>query len=254
MCARTSKVALHYLTGRFEARKNPYDTFDRILGLERRYGATSTFFAVPQETAAMSECLQKLRASGSDIALHGINGILQTPSELLRQKRIIERCLGADIDGIRNHRLELMIPRVFEFQRHSGFKYDSSFFAPRYGGKRQYTPFYAVDGLLEIPLAFMDSDFSQMTLSGPDGVNEVWKRIERVMDEYRRNEGVCTILWHPHAFYDDGNEMHRLHYKAFQGFQKLYEMILQYGSENSDKMCSCIEVLKRWKAPAETMW
>ncbi len=243
---------MHYLMGRSSAKKNPYDTFDRILELERRYGATSTFFSVPINTAAVSSCLRKLRAAGSEVGLHGVGGRFIGPSEIIRQKNITESLLGEQVVGVRNHSLELMIPRTFEFQKLAGFKYDASYFPPKYGNKRQYTPFMAVDGLTELPLAFMDSDFSEMTSIA--NVDKTWKRIERVLEEYRKNEGVCTILWHPHVFYDENNEIHRMRYRAFKEFDQLYEMILRYGSENSDKMCSCAEILALWKQTEETVW
>jgi peptidoglycan/xylan/chitin deacetylase (PgdA/CDA1 family) len=248
----SSRTALHYLIGRSTAKKNPYDTFDRILDLEGRYGATSTFFSVPLNTLGFSTCLRKLRAAGSEIGLHGVGGRFVGASEFIRQKKVVETLLGEDVIGVRNHSLELMIPRTFEFQKLAGFKYDASYFPPRYGDKRRYAPFMAVDGIAELPLAFMDSDFQEMTSLA--SVEKTWNRIERVLDEYRRNEGVCTVLWHPHAFYDENNEIHRLRYRVFKEFDKLYEMILKYGSENSDKMCGCAEILKLWDRPEEIEW
>lgn len=250
----TAKVALTYITGRQSSRKNPYDTYDRILEIERKYEATSTFFVVPADTKANSKCSQRLRSAGCEVGLHNIANSYTSPSELLRQKGIVEKHLGLEISGVRSHRLDLMIPRTFEFQKYCGFKYDSSYFPPRYGNKRIYAPFFVTDGLIELPLAFMDSDFQYMTLQGPDAMQKTWKRIERVLEEFRKNEGVCTILWHPPAFYDEGNDLHALHFKHFKGFDKLYEMILEYGSEHSDKMCGCLEVLNLWKGPAESMW
>jgi|GEM_PF-5262116 len=248
------RIALRYLAGVASARKNPYDTYDRILDLEKKYGATSTFFVVPAQSKANAECLARLRAARTEVALHNIGTSYISPSELARQKNVIEKFLGSEISGVRSHRLDLMIPRTFEFQKHCGFKYDSSFFPPRYGNKRIYTPFPATDGLLELPLAFMDSDFQEMAMVGPDALQKTWTRIERILEDYRRRQGVCTILWHPTAFYDDGCELHNLNYQHFKGFDKLYEMILEYGSTKSDRMCGCLEAIEHWKGSEESMW
>lgn len=252
--AQTAKLAINYLAGKPSARKNPYDTFDRILELEHKYNATSTFFVVPADNYVNRNCIHKLSAAGSEIALHSIGLSYASPSQLMLQKRIIEKLLGSEIIGARSHRLDLMIPRTFEFQRSCGFKYDASYFPPRYGNKRLYAPFFGVEGLLELPLAFMDSDFAEMPAMGSGGVKAAWRAVERVLEEYRKNEGICTILWHPPAFYDEKNDFHKLRYGHFRGFERLYEMILQYGTDNCDEMCSCVEVMKRWKPTEESMW
>lgn len=245
---------MNYLTRKPSARSNPYDTFDKILDLEKRYRAKSTFFAPPVNWEVNINYVRKLRDSGWEVALHAAGGSHVSVCKLVEQKEILEKILGSEVFGVRQHRLDLMIPRTFEFERASGFKYDSSYFPPRYARERMYRPFVAVEGLVEIPLAFMDSDFSEMTLTRSNGIERTWKRIERILEEYRRNEGVCTVLWHPHAFYDEKNDFHKAYYTHFKGFTELYERILEYGSKNSDKMCGCLEVLRSSRTLRRSMW
>jgi hypothetical protein len=146
-----------------------------------------------------------------------------------------------------------MISVTSEFQKSCEFKYNASYFPPRYGNKRVYAPFSAVDGLLELPLAFMDSDFAEMQLMSSNALEVTWTLIERVLEEYRKNEGVCTFLWHPLAFYDETNEFHNSCYRYFERFEKLYKMILQYGTDNCDKLCSCVEVTRLCKSTGDSM-
>jgi peptidoglycan/xylan/chitin deacetylase (PgdA/CDA1 family) len=248
----TWRLLLDYLSRKPSARSNPYDTFDKILDLERLYKAKSTFFAPPVNNVANISYVRRVRDSGWEVGLHGISGSHLSACKVVEQKEILEEILGSKISGIRQHRLDLMIPRTFEFERAAGFSYDSSYFPPRYGRERMYCPLTVVEGLIEIPLAFMDSDFSEMTLT--NGIERTWKRIERILEEYRQNEGVCTVLWHPHAFYDEKNDFHKAYYRHFKGFAELYEKILEYGSKNSDKMCGCLEVARSPRTPKKSMW
>ena len=193
---RTRKLALEYVMRNPSAMKNPFDTFDTILDMERKYGAKSTFFSLPFAYAKNLHRLKRLRAE-AEVGLHGMDPSPRSLSALQAQKATVETALGAAVTGIRMHMLSLVIPRTFDFEKHAGFDYDSTFLPPRYGQKRSYKPFFAVEGLLEIPLTIMDSDYAEM------GTEKTWERIEATLDEYRRNEGVCTILWHPHSFYDE---------------------------------------------------
>jgi peptidoglycan/xylan/chitin deacetylase (PgdA/CDA1 family) len=251
---KTRRLAIDYVMGKESARKNPYDTFQEILELERRYNATSTFFATPSVGVLSSPRLAELTRGGSEVALHGIGLSSRSVPELLRQKIALETAIDTEVSGIRQHSLDIMIPRTFDFYRVAGFRYDASYFPPRFGQKRIYTPFFAVDGLVEFPLALMDSDFEDMASIGSDALNKTWVRIEQILDEYRRNEGVCTILWHPHAFYDETNDFHKLFYGHFQGFKELYEKILRYGSENSDRVCTCRDALSACEIKESPMW
>jgi hypothetical protein len=254
LAAKTRRLVLDYVMGKESARKNPYDTFQDMLELERQYDATSTFFATPSVGVLSSSRLTELNRTGSEVALHGIGESSRSVHELLRQKKALETVIDMEISGIRQHSLDIMIPRTFDFYKVAGFRYDATYFPPRYGQKRIYTPFFAVEGLVEFPLAFMDSDFSDMASIGSDALNKTWGRIERILEEYRRNEGVCTILWHPHAFFDEKNDFHRLFYMHFRGFRELYERILRYGSENSDRMCTCRDALSACEIKDSPMW
>jgi peptidoglycan/xylan/chitin deacetylase (PgdA/CDA1 family) len=251
---KTRKLVFDYVMGKESARKNPYDTFGEILELERRYNATSTFFATPSVGVLGSPRLSELARTGAEIALHGVALSSRSIPELLKQKKALESAIGTQVSGIRQHSLDIMIPRTFDFYKVAGFRYDASYFPPRYGQKRMYSPFLAVEELVEFPLAFMDSDFADMATTGSNALNRTWARIEHILEEYRRNEGVCTILWHPHAFFDEKNDFHKLFYDHFRGFKELYERILKYGYENSDRMCSCQEALSKCQVNAVPMW
>jgi peptidoglycan/xylan/chitin deacetylase (PgdA/CDA1 family) len=254
IAGKTRRLVLDYVMGKESARKNPYDTFVEILQLERRYKATSTFFATPSVEVLGSPRLSELTHTGSEVALHGIGLSSRSIPELLRQRKALETAIGREVSGIRQHSLDIMIPRTFDFYEAAGFRYDASYFPPRYGLKRMYTPFFAVEGLVEFPLAFMDSDFQGLASAGSNALNKTWARIERILEQYRHNEGVCTVLWHPHAFFDEKNDFHRLFYGHFRGFKELYERILRYGSENSDRMCSCQEALSRCRVNGSPIW
>ena len=254
MNRRDRRLTIDYVLGKDSARRNPFDTFDSILETERNYNARSTFFALPTPSRANVEIVRRIHKSGWDVGLHGIRDSFALASSLAEQKDVLEQALQGKVRGNRYHSLNLMIPRTFEFERLCGFEYDSSYFPPRYGQKRLLKPFHAIKGLLEIPLAFMDSDFSEIALPKFGGLEKAWERIQAVLEQYRVHEGVCTVLWHPHAFYDERNAYHRKHYQHVSGFASLYERILEYASQNGARLCGCDEIAKEWNATSDGYW
>jgi peptidoglycan/xylan/chitin deacetylase (PgdA/CDA1 family) len=260
---KNKSLVVDYILGKGSARKNPFDTFDKITGIEKKYNAKSTFFFLKRgggsdynfSDTPVKNRIKKLDEEGFEIALHGSYESVNSIKNLYNEKKQLEEVLGKHVIGIRQHGLKLMIPRTFESQRFCGFKYDSSYSPPKYSKKRMYKPFYAVEGLLEIPLTFMDSDWQYMTLKNYNGsLDKTWSRIKLILDECKSREQVCTILWHPHAFYDENCDYYPMYYSHFKGFTELYERILEYGKENEAKMCTGREVFEDWRETNEIWW
>jgi len=243
---------------------NPYDTFERILEMETDYHAKSTFFFLNKGKGGsnynfsddpIKKIFVMLDKRGWEIALHGSYNSINNPKNLFNDKKELESIIGKKVDGIRLHGLHLRIPQTFEHQRLCGFLYDTSYFGPKYGRKRINKPFYCIDGLLEIPITFMDSDWQFMTDERYNGsIDKTWNRIKQILDYCKTNEFVCTILWHPHTFYNENCALSKKHYSHFKGFAEIYQMILEYGETNNAKMCPCIDVYNDYNMTLERRW
>lgn len=229
---------------------SPFDTFDGILEIEKRYNATSTFFFLKSNSdycffdSFIKKQIKLIKEFGFEIALHGSLFSYNNPYILNKEKKELEEVLSEEVLGIRNHELKLdKIPTLtFEIQKSVGFLYDSTYVPQSFGSQRIYEPYEIVDGLLEIPITILDRNYQY--LSNFRDVDYVWKRIEMVLDDYRDKEGVCCISWHPHAFYDKTNLAHQLFYSHFCGFSELYEKILDYGEVHGASMVSCHDFLR----------
>lgn len=225
---------------------NPFDTFDRILRLEKEYGARSTYFFLTNRGDQNSDysffdppvrdMIGRLESEGNEIGLHGGKGSHNNLKLLKSEVASLEAVTTNPVESIRNHGhwLDKIPTKTFEFQRMAGFKYDCTYIPQSFGRSRVFEPFQAVDGLIEIPTAFCDRDYQDAV--NIQGVEETWERLEKVLDEYRKNEGLCCISWHPHAFYANEDVGSRLFYHDFNGFGDLYRRILCYGNEHGATM------------------
>lgn len=243
--------------------KNPFNTFDRILSLEKKYHAKSTFFFLMKGGGSnynfsdepVKTLIKNLDSNGWEIGLHSTYQSIRNLERLYNEKQQLESILDREIIGVRTHGLKLLIPRTFENQQFCGFKYDTSFHPPYYMKKRSLKPFFATQDLLEIPLTIYDSEWQYMTMKSIRGsIDYTWSRIKSILDRCRTEDAICTVLWHPHAFYDENNEFSKLLYPHFEGFSDIYEKILQYGYENNAPLCTCQQIYSDFDKDGDNEW
>ena len=186
-----------------------------------------------------------MSANGVEFGLHGSRKSHNDPAQLRQEKEALAAVTDDPVLGVRQHyhQLDKVPTKTFEAQAAAGFVYDSTFVPQSFGLERIFQPFEAVTSMTEIPVSFADRDYGSLVREYD--VETVWNRIEAVLEQYRRNDGVCCVSWHPHAFYDDENLAHRLFYNHFEGFSELYERILEYGAEYGARMCPCRDVVDR---------
>lgn len=234
--------------------QNPYDTFDDILSMEAKYDAKSTFFFLVRnhDTPLFREITRKTREHNCEVALHGSSRSETVLSMLKRQKNLLELSVKQSVVGNRFHKLKLDMPRSFEIERAINLRYDSTFHPPYYGMQKISHPFFIIDGLLEIPITIMERDYAELI---PEiGLEKTWKRIESVLMKIRDLEGVCTISWHNHSFFDENNIFHQTFYSAFRGMKKLYQKILEWAIKSDARFCTCEEVCSRGIYGKENYW
>lgn len=225
---------------------NPSHNFDRIMNLESRYGAKSSFyFLLANKQSGFDGCnIDRLRAelreivdSGWEVGLHGSSEAYLDLEIVKSEKMHLEQVVRKPVVGYRNHYLSFKLPRTWEILQEAGFKYDSTFGYADCAGFRNgmchpFQPFNLKTGrqmdIWEIPLVIMDE-----TLEGYMhlDMNKAWQLTTRLIDTVESHQGVITILWHNTSM--------------LLKIGTLYQRILEYCYNKQAWMTSAEEIWRR---------
>jgi peptidoglycan/xylan/chitin deacetylase (PgdA/CDA1 family) len=230
---------------------NPLLNTQKIIDLENRYGATSTFFVMAAtdedsryDVADTKELLQFLISHNREVGLHASYTSYTNSEQIKTEKARLEAVLGVPVVGIRQHYLRFN-RSTWQAQAAAGFQYDATLgYADRIGFRNgMIRPFVAFDEnnqslpLIAIPLGIMEGTLyarQYMNIPFVPDIETAWQACREVLDEVKRVGGCVSILWHPDQFDDV------LHPNSMA----LYERILQYGAEHDAWMTSGAEVIK----------
>lgn len=229
---------------------SPYWNFKEIMALEERYGAKSTFYfmAADRDIKRFRYNVENLDGElgsiadyGFEVGLHGGYYAYDSPEEMKKEKRRLERVLGKSIVGYRNHYLRFKVPDTWEHLSKIGFKYDSTFGywdGPgfRNGMCHPFRPYNLRTeshiNILEIPLCVMDT-----ALYGQrPNIGDMWEAAAGLMNTAERCGGVLTILWHNNMFGCPFRE----------SLHKLYRKILSSAHERGAWLTSAEEIWRWW--------
>jgi len=235
---------------------NPYSV-RRLVEVERRYGATSTFFvkSTPPELlnplyeeyydpSAVAADLEGLIGEGWEVALHGGYDSYCSADRLKLEKQLLEEACGARVEGVRMHYLRFKHPDTWLAVEEAGFAYDSTLGFPDAIGFRNGLcyPFKpAVGGrflrILEVPLAVMDTTlYGYMRLTPSQALDAIMALARRV----ESLGGVLTILWHNSSMGEP----------LYEGWGRLYRALLSRLSERRAWLTNCAELCEHWEAVA----
>ena len=209
-----AEAPVHRLRG-----TDPNFSFERIVDLERKRGATSVFFLlaahrVVQDGPAAEDyervrprLVETLLGLGAEIGLHASYEAAFEPALIAEEKAELER-LGATLRGQRYHYLRVDPHANLAPLADLGFAYDSSL---GFGGAPGFragiaTPFRPWDvgrdrplELVEIPLAAMDVTLAEPRYLGLS-VREAERRLLVLLDWAAEHGGGFSILWHTDRF------------------------------------------------------
>jgi peptidoglycan/xylan/chitin deacetylase (PgdA/CDA1 family) len=219
--------------------------FEDFMKLEDKYDAKSSFFFLTVNKEDMDfnfgvEDLEyeigNIADKGWEVGLHGGHEAYNNLDVINKNKKQLEKVLGKEVIGYRNHYLRFKVPDTWELLSKSGFKYDTTYgYADcvgfRNGTCHPFKPFNLntneeID-ILEIPLTIMDRtlfDYMKLDMKGR------WDITKLLIDTVEKNNGVITILWH-NTFMIDEN-------------LRFYEKILKYCHEKRAWMTSGEEIEK----------
>jgi len=231
---------------RIRSKKIPLCNFSRIMDLEEKYGAKSTFFFMAEDQGERDYAyniedleteIGEILNRGWEVGLHGGHTTYLDPLEMREKKERLEKVTGKPVVGYRNHYLRFSVPDTWEYLSKAGFQYDStSGYADcagfRNGMCHPFRPFnlntdQEID-IFEIPLIVMDGTLDQ-TYMRFDSKSK-WEFVTMLIDRVAACHGVFTLLWH--NTYMDGDNL------------ELYEKILGYCRErgawmtNGEEICA----------------
>ncbi|NLO90182.1 MAG: polysaccharide deacetylase family protein [Clostridia bacterium] len=230
---------------------SPYMNFQQIMDLERKYDAKSTFYfmATDRDPVRLRYNIEDIKGElkeivkqGWDVGLHGGYYSYDDIGAIKREKQRLERALGREVLGYRNHYLRFKVPDTWVHLEKCGFKYDTTYGYTNVVGFRNgmchpFKPFNPNTGkqmeIFEIPLHIMDGALFDLT----GGFNHAWQITKKLIDLAADCRGVLTVLWHNSAF----NCPFRVKWR------RMYEKILEYGREKNAWMTSSYEIWRWWQ-------
>lgn len=240
-------VSAKTLLSRISKKCNPLWNFDKIMKLEEKYGAKSSFYFLAldendvdfrYDLGELANELKDIVDRGWEVGLHGGLDAYNNLEQIKKEKQTLEKRLGRQVIGYRNHYLKFKVPTTWQLLSEAGFAYDATFgYADCVGFRNSVChPFYPYDldadadiDILEIPLTIMDCTLAvYMRLDA----RSMWVITKQLIDTVERYRGVITILWH--------NEY------MVGPMLEFYEEILRYCRSRNAWMTSGEEICRWW--------
>lgn len=233
--------------------RDPYWSFDAMLGLEERRSVRSSLYFLARTGQPMDAnydwhqerfgpLFKRLREGGWEVGLHGSYDSGADERMLADQKRRLEDASGGPVVGVRQHYLRFLVQDGWRRQQEAGFLYDTTLgFADdvgfRGGLARPFQPFDLIArrrlDLWELPLVVMDQTF-RTYLGLP--VDRTWEQARPVLEQVKEHGGAVAILWHNTFFAG---------YK-FAGYERVYEQIIDWVKGNGGVCTTAREIIEQW--------
>lgn len=230
-------------------RQSPFLNFKQIMEIESKFNARSTFYFLATgrdfrrfrySIEDVGNELKSIVSNGWDVGLHIGYYSYDDLQSIIAEKKRLEKVLGREVIGCRNHYLRFKVPETWETLAKAGFKYDTTLgyadaIGFRNGMCHPFRPFNLNSNseidIVEIPLAIMDGTlWDDMKLD----LTEAFKQVKKMIDQVEKYNGVLTLLWHNYVFTCPFREK----------WAKLYESILNYCHEKNAWMTSADEIYK----------
>jgi len=221
---------------------NIVDITNRLIRLFNRYEATATFFIVGEMVSKFPETINRIAASGHEIASHTHTHVSLTKIEaesreveLRKSKIALEDVLNSEIDGIRAPTCKIN-NRVHEDISAQGYKYSSSvmptlpipgFYSTQYAQTSPFVQETPAGEVIEVPLSVHPN--VRLPLSGA-WMRMLGQRYTLHGIESLLNNGVSVVTYsHPWEFANLQETVlpRRNRIRTGEWMFKLYESILE---------------------------
>lgn len=222
-----------YLLNYFSEPDDSYWKFRDIVNLENKYDVRSTFFFLnetkklkslnPRELAKtlgrysiqdpeIIKVIKYLSRNNWEIGLHGSFESYNKKDLMSSEKKALEQITGSNIIGIRQHWLNLNIPKTWKIQKSLKLKYDCSYMDNKQMGFKSniFYPFRPFnDSFVVFPTVIMDTYLFQL-FKKP---REALKACLQLMDICEKKNTFLTILWHQRVFNKHDFPYHKVIYE-----------------------------------------
>lgn len=228
---------------------SPYWNFREIMNLEEKFGAKSSFYFLATgkdikkfryHIEDLKNELRYIAEKGWEIGLHGGCYTYNDLEQIKMERDRLEKVLGKEVIGYRNHYLRFKIPDTWVLLAEAGFKYDTTFgyndmVGFRNGMCHPFRPFNLNSNkeipILEIALNIMDGALFKVY-----SFQEAWEVVKKLVETVENYSGVLTILWHNYFNCPFRNN-----------WVELYKKILEYCRERDAWMTSGEEIWRWWE-------
>ncbi|REL33824.1 hypothetical protein DYD21_10490 [Rhodohalobacter sp. SW132] len=235
---------------------NPYWMFEKMMGIEEKYGVRSTTFFLEETMPAtwskpttwklaygrysyqnkeIQKVIRDMDAGGWEIGVHGSYLSYKNLELLKQEKDHLEQILGHSVSGIRQHYLNMEEPLTWELHKKAGFEYDASLGRTDGIGYKddRIAPFtHKKSGLFVIPLTLMECYLFSEAGHNPQ---KALKLAIKWMDHSEKHEVPFTILWHQRMFNEE----------EFPGYAWVYEEIIKEGKKRGAEFLTCDEIVNK---------
>jgi len=237
--------------------KDPYDTFDYIIRLEKSMGFKSSFYFMAGGTsqydtghtinsAPVKELVTRLEAEGFEVGLHPSYNSYDNINLLASEKNRFDRMIKNTDYGCRQHYIRWKSPETWRIQNKAGVLYDATLSYADHVGFRcgicvPFQPFDIVDNttlnIWELPLTVMDGSLQKADYQKL--IPEIaYQEMIYYINTVRKYNGVFVLLWHNSSFDAEG---------GWDGWKDVYESVMRYIAGQNAWVTSGREIVEWWK-------
>ncbi|GCD11356.1 polysaccharide deacetylase family protein [Clostridium tagluense] len=225
-----------------KVQKDPFDTFDYIMNMEREKKFKSSFYFMADrktydlKSNRVKEIFKKILDNGCEIGFHPGLNTSNDKENFKNQLAILENNIeDTFVLGVRQHYLSFHNSRTWVIQDECKLQYDSTVCFPEQAGfKVGYClPYQTYDltnnsslDLIEIPLILMEGSlFDYMNLNYEESV----EYIKELIFQVQKHSGVFAILWHNSAITSQYNKNSKQVFKWLYSYFEKQNCIVQSG-------------------------
>lgn len=214
--------------------KDPYDTFDYLLGLQNKYEFKSIYFFLLADyghndknipvTSNKFQSLVKSLADYVQVGIHPSWASNKDSSKLPKEIKRLEAMTNREVTRSRQHFLKLDLPTTYRHLIDLGIREDYTMGYASQVGFRAGTslPFYFYDLDMEVqtkllihPFAVMDGTLNEY-LELP--VDDAQYLVKDLMDRVKKVNGTFISLWHNETVSDN---------RHWQDWKQVYEFTIE---------------------------
>lgn len=215
--------------------KDPFDTFDYLMGVSERVGVKSYFFFMGKGLTKhdnmydssdkfTKDLTKKIKKRGHHIGIHPTYDAYNNKEQFTKEKTELEKNLDTLITFGREHFLRFEVPTTWQIWEDHNLTWDSTLsFADKEGFRCGVCYPYSVFNILtrkklklkERPLIVMEGSFA--TYQANITPQEMETKIIQLMDEVKKYNGEFVFLWHNSSF----------NTAMWEKYQDIYERVLR---------------------------